>query len=72
MPLSETSRFCGPGLALGVVALGLVAAGVFVRDFFGARAGYAVFAAVHAWVEIPTLLVACAAGPTPHFRGQAV
>ena len=57
--------------ALGVVALGLVAAGVFVRDFFGARAGYAVFAAVHAWVEIPTLLVACAAGPTPDFRGQA-
>jgi hypothetical protein len=33
-------------------------------DFSGARAGYAVFAAVHAWVEIPVLLVACALGPT--------
>lgn len=41
-----------------------VATGAFAADFFGARAGYAVFAAVHAWIEIPLLLAACALRPT--------
>ena len=54
----------GRTFALAVVVVGATAAGSFAMDFSCARAGYAVFAAVHAWVEIPVLLVACALGPT--------
>ncbi|MCK5945371.1 MAG: hypothetical protein KAI24_25500 [Planctomycetes bacterium] len=49
--------------AIAVALLGAVAAGSFAADFAGARSGYAIFAAVHAWIEIPTLLLACAIGP---------
>ena len=54
----------GGAFAAGVVISGAAAAGSFWADFSGARAGYGVFAAVHAWVEIPVLLAACALGPT--------
>lgn len=46
-----------------VALLGATATASFATDFFGARAGYAVLASVHAWVEVPVLLVACALGP---------
>ncbi len=35
----------------------------FWASFADARASYGVFAAVHAWVEVPVLLLACAAAP---------
>ena len=57
--------------AVGVSILGAITAGAFVADFVGARAGYAVFAAVHAWVEIPTLLLACAIAPIATYRAQS-
>jgi hypothetical protein len=41
---------------LGIIALGL--AGHFAVDFAGARALYGLPAAVHAWLELPVLLVA--------------
>jgi hypothetical protein len=37
---------------------GAVAFVAFVADFAGARAWYGVIAAVHAWVELPVLLLA--------------
>ena len=36
----------------------------FIESFAGARATYGVFAALHAWVEIPVLLLACASAGT--------
>ena len=44
------------GAVLGVIALGL--AGHFAVDFVGARALYGLPAAIHAWLELPVLLVA--------------
>lgn len=35
----------------------------FARDFAGTRATYGVFAAVHAWLELPVLALACGIGP---------
>ena len=49
--------------ALAIVVIGAIGAASFATDFAGARAGYAVFAAVHAWAEVPVLLVACALRP---------
>jgi hypothetical protein len=71
----EASRAVAPWpskrtFAVGVAILGAVATGAFVTDFVGARAGYAVFAAVHAWVEIPTLLIACTVGPIAGLKAQ--
>lgn len=48
---------------VAVALFATIAAAAFATDFFGARAGYAIFAAVHAWVEIPMLLVACVTTP---------
>ena len=50
---------------VGVLLLSAVATASFAGDFFGARAGYAIFAAVHAWLEVPILVVALALGRTP-------
>jgi hypothetical protein len=49
--------------AVAVVGLGAVFSVAFANDFGGTRAVYAVFAAVHAWLEIPVLALAC--GLTP-------
>lgn len=49
--------------ALGVGTLGALAAVAFTLDFGSARSGYGIVAAVHAWVEIPVLLAACALAP---------
>lgn len=46
-----------------VAGIGLLAAIGFAADFSGTRSVYALFAAVHAWVEIPVLLIACAVIP---------
>ncbi|MFO1076982.1 MAG: hypothetical protein U1E73_04560 [Planctomycetota bacterium] len=35
----------------------------FASDFVGARAAYGVFAAVHAWLELPVLALACGLPP---------
>ena len=35
----------------------------FVGEFGSARACYGVFASIHAWIEVPVLLLACAASP---------
>jgi len=44
---------------LAVLGLGAVAALGFALDFVGTRSAYAMFAAVHAWIEIPVLVLAC-------------
>jgi hypothetical protein len=49
--------------AVAVALVTAIAAASFAFDFASARSGYAIFAAVHAWIEIPMLLVACALGP---------
>lgn len=46
-----------------VAAIGLLTAIAFAVNFTGTRSVYALFAAVHAWIEIPVLLVACAVLP---------
>ncbi|MFK7739767.1 MAG: hypothetical protein AB8H80_05540 [Planctomycetota bacterium] len=53
-----------------VVALGVAAALSFALDFGKARSGYAVFAAVHAWIEIPILLLACCAAPSANTTAE--
>ncbi len=45
-------------LALLIAAVGAVAVVLFVNDFQGTRAHYGLLAAVHAWIEIPVLLLA--------------
>jgi len=45
------------------VAAGAVATIGFLFDFHGTRDAYAVLAAVHAWLEIPVLALACGVGP---------
>ena len=46
-----------------VIAVGLLMTIGFVANFRGARSVYSMFAAVHAWIEIPVLLIACAVLP---------
>lgn len=55
--------------AAAVAALGVVAALEFAGDFVGTRRVYAVVAALHAWIEIPVLVVAC--GVLPRFERRA-
>lgn len=50
-------------LGLGIAGVGLVAAVGFVRDFAGTRAAYGLLASVHAWIELPVLLLALAGRP---------
>jgi len=47
-----------------VAAIGLLAATGFAANFAGTRSVYSLFAAVHAWIEIPVLLLACTALPS--------
>jgi hypothetical protein len=51
------------GFVAGTAAAGALMAAAFAGDFVGARALYAVAAALHAWLEIPVLLLACAVPP---------
>lgn len=46
-----------------VTAIGLLAAIAFAANFATTRSVYSLFAAVHAWLEIPILLLACAVLP---------
>lgn len=49
-------------IALGVVVIGVVALAIgFAVDFNSARVVYGLFAAVHAWIELPVLFVALSA-----------
>jgi hypothetical protein len=50
---------------LAVAAAGLLMAIGFAANFVTARSVYSIFAAVHAWIEIPILLIATAALPSP-------
>lgn len=54
----------GPvGFACVIAATVLISTTVFVLDFFDARAAYSLPAAVHAWIEIPVLLMALGGFP---------
>ena len=46
-----------------VVTIGLLMTIGFIANFRSARSVYSMFAAVHAWIEIPVLLLACAVLP---------
>lgn len=61
LPWPRASR-----LALVTAGVGLLALVGFVQDFRGTRAGYGLVAAVHAWIEVPLLLLALA--PAQAFR----
>lgn len=47
-------------LAAAIAAVGALAAFGFLRDFAGTRAQYGLLASVHAWIEVPVLLLALA------------
>lgn len=51
-----------------VAAIGLLVAVGFAANFAGTRSVYSLFAAVHAWMEIPVLLIACAVLPAQDNR----
>jgi multisubunit Na+/H+ antiporter MnhC subunit len=51
-------------LTLVVTALAVAAAVAFVADFRGTRAHYGLLAAVHAWIELPVLLLALIPWPS--------
>src|SRR5690606_7670373 len=68
-PPGSLVRWPGPGAFLALTALvsaPLVAS--FTLDFAVARGVYGLAAAVHAWLEVPLLLLALAGGP-PHVPG---
>lgn len=55
-----------PGVSHFRVAIGAATAalfGGFVWHFVGARSVYSVFAALHSWLELPLLALACGRGP---------
>jgi hypothetical protein len=54
-----------------VVAVGLLMTIGFIANFRSARSVYSMFAAVHAWIEIPVLLIACAVLPR-HATSQTI
>lgn len=54
-----------------VASVGLLAAIGFAANFGDTRSVYSLFAAVHAWIEIPVLLIACAVLPT-RTRSEAI
>jgi len=65
------SRIPGRPWLIGVVILSAVGFIGYTADFREARAWYAIIAAVHAWVEVPVLLLALVPGlrastPQPH------
>jgi hypothetical protein len=45
-----------------VTAVALVAFGIYAVSYSDARAAYAVAAAIHAWIELPVLLLALGQG----------
>ena len=47
-----------PVLVLAIAAAALATSALFVQDLRGTRAAYGLLAAVHAWIEIPMLLLA--------------
>lgn len=55
-------------LAVAIAVVGAVFAVAFVRDFVPARSAYGLLAAVHAWIEVPVLLLAMA----PHTSAPQV
>lgn len=57
---------------LAVAALGALFVGGFALSFGDARAVYGVFAAVHAWVELPILLVALGVPPARALAAETV
>lgn len=59
----------GRTFVAAVVVLGAVFSLGFVNDFGGTRGVYSVFAALHAWLEIPVLTLAC--GLPPRFPTAA-
>jgi len=48
--------------AFGVAGIAIVAFGIYAISYTDARAGYAVAAAIHAWIELPVLLLALGQG----------
>jgi hypothetical protein len=48
--------------AMGVAGIAIVAFGIYAISYTDARAGYAVAAAIHAWIELPVLLLALGQG----------
>jgi hypothetical protein len=53
-----------PLFALGVAAIAAIAFGVYAVSYTDARAAYGVAAAIHAWIELPILLLAVGQGFT--------
>lgn len=53
-----------PVFAAGVAAIAAVAFGVYAVSYSDARAAYGVAAAIHAWIELPILLLAIGQGFT--------
>lgn len=51
-----------PVFAAGVAAIAAVAFGVYAVSYTDARAAYGVAAAIHAWIELPILLLAIGQG----------
>jgi hypothetical protein len=61
-----TVRWPAPALAVGLLAAAsLVAIAAFAGDFAGARARYGALAALHAWLEVPILLLALTPASAP-------
>jgi hypothetical protein len=54
-----------------VAIIGIVTAINFAFSFSDTRSVYAVFAAVHAWIEIPILIIACAVLPKSELKLRA-
>jgi hypothetical protein len=48
--------------AFAVAGIAIVAFGIYAISYTDARAGYAVAAAIHAWIELPVLLLALGQG----------
>jgi hypothetical protein len=48
--------------AFAVAGIAIIAFGIYALSYTDARAGYAVAAAIHAWIELPVLLLALGQG----------
>jgi hypothetical protein len=57
-----------PVFAVGIAAIATVAFGIYAVSYTDARAAYAVAAAIHAWIELPILLLAVGQGFTSAHR----
>jgi hypothetical protein len=53
-----------PAFAAAIVAIAAVAFGIYAVSYTDARAAYGVAAAIHAWIELPILLLAIGQGFT--------